>query len=93
MEEALHRFHTFKDVFLLGQPTNKAKPKANSLSTELIMERNVDNETNAESWTPSKTWQKMNASQNYICHKVDDSKEFNVDFDFLKIHLMSQWVE
>jgi hypothetical protein len=35
MEAILRRFHTFKDVFLLGQAGNKAKAKANSLRTEL----------------------------------------------------------
>ena len=31
MEDALHRFHTFKDVFLLGRAGKKAKCKANAL--------------------------------------------------------------
>jgi len=27
------------------------------------------------------------------CHKIDDSKELDADFNFPKIHLMSHWVE
>jgi hypothetical protein len=42
MEEALHRFHTFKDVFLLGRAGKKAKAKANALRTELVKKRKVD---------------------------------------------------
>jgi len=36
MEDALHGFHTFKGVFLLGQAGKKAKAKANALRTELV---------------------------------------------------------
>jgi hypothetical protein len=36
MEDALHRFHNFKDVFLLGQAGKKAKAKANTLRTEIV---------------------------------------------------------
>jgi hypothetical protein len=36
MEDALCRFHTFKDVFLLGQAGKKVKAKANTLRTELV---------------------------------------------------------
>jgi len=36
MEDALHRFHTFKDVLSLGRAINKAKTKANALRTELV---------------------------------------------------------
>ena len=34
MEDALHRVHTFKDVFLLGRAGKKAKAKANAQRTE-----------------------------------------------------------
>jgi hypothetical protein len=44
MEDALHRFHTLKDVFLLGRAGPKAKPKANALRTELVKKRKVDEE-------------------------------------------------
>jgi hypothetical protein len=36
MEDALHSFHTFQDVFLLGRAGKKAKAKANALRTELV---------------------------------------------------------
>jgi hypothetical protein len=35
-EDALRRFHTFKDVFLLGRAGKKANAKANTLGTELV---------------------------------------------------------
>jgi hypothetical protein len=31
MEDALRRFHTINDVFLLGRASKKAKAKANAL--------------------------------------------------------------
>jgi hypothetical protein len=37
MEDALHCFHTFKDVFLLGRAGKKAKAKSNALRLELVM--------------------------------------------------------
>jgi hypothetical protein len=46
-EDALHRFHTFNDVFLLGRGGKKTKAKANALRTELMKKRKVDEETNA----------------------------------------------
>jgi len=49
MEDALHRFHTFKDVFLLGGAGKQGKAKANALTTELVKKRKVDEEPNAES--------------------------------------------
>jgi hypothetical protein len=42
MEDALHCFHTFKDVFLFGQAGKEAKAKANALRTELVKKRKVD---------------------------------------------------
>ena len=53
MEDALHRFHTFKDVFLLGPASKKAKAKANALKMQLVKKQKVDEETYAETWTPS----------------------------------------
>jgi hypothetical protein len=75
MEDALHHFHTFKDVFLLGRASKKAKAKANALRTELVNKRKVDEETNAETWTPSMKRLEMNAWWDYINHKIDVSKE------------------
>jgi hypothetical protein len=48
MEDALRRFQTFKDVFLLGRASKKAKAQANTLRMELVKKRVVDKETNAE---------------------------------------------
>jgi len=93
MEDALCRFHTFKDVFLLGRAGKKAKAKANALRTELVKKQKVDKETNPETWTPSKMRQEMNAWRDYISHKIDVSKEIDADFNFPKIYLMSHWVE
>jgi hypothetical protein len=92
-EEALHRFHIFKDVFLLRRVGKKAKAKATALGTELVKKRKVDKETHAETWTTSKMRREMNAWQDYISHEIFVSKEFDTDFNFPKIHLMSHWVE
>jgi hypothetical protein len=48
MEDALCHFHTFKDVFLLGQASKKAKAKATALRMELMKRQKVDEETHAE---------------------------------------------
>jgi hypothetical protein len=93
MEDALHRFHSFKDVFLLGRGGKKANAKANALRTELVKKRQVDEETNAETGTPSKKQREMNAWRDYISHKIDVSKELDADFNFPKSHLISHWVE
>jgi len=93
MEDALHRFHTFNNVFLLRRAGKKVKAKANTLRTELVKKRKVDEETNAETWTPPKKRRKMNAWRDYISHEIDVSKELDADFNFPKIHLMSHWVE
>jgi len=61
MEDALCRFHTLNNVSLLGRAGKTAKAKANSLRTELVKKRKVDEETNAETWTPSKMRREMNA--------------------------------
>jgi len=93
MEDALHRFHTMNDVFLLGQASKKANAKANALRTELVKKWKVDEETNAGTWMPSKKWREMNAWQDYISQEINVSKELYADFNFPKIHLMSHWVE
>jgi hypothetical protein len=89
----LHRFHTFKDVFLLGRASKKAKAKANAQRMELPMKRKVDEETNAETWTPSKKWREINPWRDYITHEIDVSKELDADINFPKIHFVSHWVE
>jgi hypothetical protein len=93
MEDALHHFHTFRDVFLLGRAGKKTKAKANALRTELVKKRKVDEESYAATWMQSKKRRKMNAWQDYISHEIDISKELDADFNFLKIHLMSHWAK
>jgi hypothetical protein len=93
MEDVLRRFHTFKDVFLLGRAGRKANAKANTLRTDLVKKRKVDEETNAETWKPSKKQRKMNVWQDYISLKMDVSEELDADFNFRKIHVLSHWVE
>jgi polyhydroxyalkanoate synthesis regulator phasin len=93
MEDALHRFHTFIDIFLLVWAGKMAKAKANALSTELLKKRKVDKKTNAGTWTPSKMQRKMNAWHDYISHELDVCKELDADCDVPKIHLMSHWVQ
>jgi len=93
MEDSLHCVHTFNDVFLLGWAGEKAKAKANALRTELVMKWKLDKETYTETWTTSKTWWELNASQDHISFDIDVLKELDADFHFPKIHLMSHWVE
>jgi len=93
MEHALCRFHTLKDVFLLGRAGKRAKAKASALRTELVKKRKVDQDTNAETWMPSRMRRKMNAWREYISHETNVSKELYADFNFPKIHSMSHWVE
>jgi hypothetical protein len=93
MEDALHRFHTVKDVFLLGLACKKANPKANALITELVKKRKVDEETNAETWTRSKKWHEMNAWRDYISHEMKISKELDADCNFPKLQMKSPWAE
>ena len=89
MEDALHRFHTFKDAFLLGRASKKAKTKAAALRTKLVKKPKVDEETNADTLMPSKMRREMNAWRDYISNKIYVSKELDADFNFPKIHLMS----
>jgi hypothetical protein len=56
LENALCRFHTFKDVFFLGRAGKEGKAKANAPRTELVKKRKVDDEINADTSTPSKRW-------------------------------------
>jgi hypothetical protein len=90
LEDALHHVHTFKDVLLLRRASDNAKAKPTALTTELVKKRKVDEETNAETWTPSKKWCEMNRGQQYISHKIDDSKELDAEFNIPKIHWMSR---
>jgi len=92
-KDALCRFHTFKDVFLLGQACKMVKGKANLMRAELVKKRKVDEETNTGTWSPTKKWREMNAWQDYISHEIDDSQELEADFTLPKMHLMSHLLE
>jgi hypothetical protein len=93
MEDAWHGFHTFKDVFILGRAGKKAKAKANALRKELMKKRKVDEEKNANTWTPSKKQRKINAWRDFISHKIEVAQELDADFNFRNIYLMSHWVK
>jgi len=81
MEDTLHRFHTFKDFYLLGRAGKKAKAKGNALRTKVVKKRKVDNKTNDEPWTPSKKRREMNAWQDSLSDKRDVSKELDTNFN------------
>ena len=89
MEDAFHRFHTLKNVFLLGRAGKKAKAIAQALRTEPVKKWMVDKETNDATWTPSNKRCEMNASWDHISHEIDVSNELDAHFNFPKIHLMS----
>jgi len=93
MEDALHRFHTLKDVFLLGRAGKKAKAKANALRMELLKKGKAGEETNALTWTPSMKQHEINPWREYISHEIDVSKELDADFNYPKIHLISHRAE
>jgi len=42
---------------------------------------------------PSKKRDEMNAWRDYISHRIDDYKEWDAQFNSLRIHVMSDWVE
>jgi hypothetical protein len=58
-----------------------------------MKKRKVDQETNAETWTPSRKRCEMNAWPDYISHQIDISKELEANFNFPQIHLMSHGAE
>jgi hypothetical protein len=53
LEDALGSFDTFKDIYLLRRAGKMAKAKGNALRTEWVKKRNVDEERNADTGTPS----------------------------------------
>jgi hypothetical protein len=93
LEDALHRVHPFRDVFLLGRARQMGKATANALRMELVKKRQLDKETTAETWTPSKKWCEMNTWHDFISHEIDVSKELDADFIFGKINLITYWVK
>ena len=80
-EDALCLFHTFKDIFVLRLASKWVQAKANPLRTQHLKKWKVDMETNAETWTPSKKWCKMNSWQDHISHEIQVSKELDADFN------------
>jgi len=74
MEDALHRFDTYKDSFLLGRAGKNAKAKPNALRTELVRKRKFDQETIPETGIGSKKRREMNAWRDYISHMINTSK-------------------
>jgi hypothetical protein len=84
-------FSHLQRCFLTQASRQKAKAKATALKTELVKKRKVDKETNAEPRTLSNKRHKINASRDFISHDIYIYKELDVDFNFLKIHMMSHW--
>jgi len=93
MADAIRCLHTIEDVFFLGRAGEQGKTKANALSTEHLMMRKVEKETNAETRTPSNQRREVNACQYYISHETDVSKESDAYLNITMIPLLSYWVE
>jgi len=93
MEGTFGHVPTLKDVFLLGRAGNKVKAKANTLRMERLQKRQVNEETNDESWSPFMQPGKMNASQDFNSQEITVCKELDADFNFPTIHSLSHWVE
>jgi len=93
IEDALRRFHTYKNVILLGRAGQEAKPKPNAMRTELVKKWKVDEEINAQTWMPSKKRHKVKTWRDYIIHGIDVWKVRDADFNIPRIHLMSHWVK
>jgi len=89
LEDAMGRFYTFKDVFLLRLVGKIVQAEANALRLILMKKWKIDEETNAETWTLSKRPHELNAWRDYISDELDVSKEFDADYNFPKIHVMS----
>jgi len=93
MEDALHRFHTFKHGFLHGQAGKMAKAKPIARRTELFKKGKVHEKRNAETCTPSKKRHEINTWRDYISHEIEGSSELDANFKSPKMHLMIHWVE
>jgi len=93
IEDASRRFHTFKNIILLGRAGKEAKPKPNAMRTELVKMWNVDEEINAQTWRPSKTRHQVKTWRDSIIHEIDVRKVLQADFNVSRIHLMSHWVK
>jgi hypothetical protein len=88
LEDALHRFHTIKDIVLLGRACKSPTAEANTQRKQLLKKRKVDEETNGDTSMPSQEWHERNAWRDNISHKIDVSKELDTNFTFLKIQMM-----
>jgi len=93
MQDAMCRFHTLKDVLIVGRASKEAKPEPNALRTELMKKRKVDDETNAETQNLYKQPGEMNTWREYIRMEINVSKESDANLNFPKSQLMSPWVE
>jgi len=93
MQDVLHWALALKDVFVFGLAGKMVKAKDNPLGTELLKKKKVDEETNAETWTPSKKWHKMNTWQDYMNQQTDVPKELDADFKYPKIYLITHSVK
>jgi hypothetical protein len=54
-----------------------------------VKKRTGDEETNAETWTQSKTRREMNTWRDFLSHQIDVSPESDANFNFPKIYLKS----
>ena len=93
MEDALRRFRTFKDGFLLQFADKNANAKPTTLWRELVQKGNVGMETNAETRTLSKMLHERKDWWDYISHKIYVCKKLDANSNFPNIHLMSHWAE
>jgi len=92
MEDAVRRFYTLNNIFLLRWAGKKVKAKANALRMELVTKWNVDEETTADTRMLSKKWCEINPWPDHISHKIDVSQQLGADFNIPKIYLMSDQV-
>jgi len=87
----MSHFHTLKDDFVHGWPGKNGTANANALGMKLMKKWKLDKKMNAETWMLLKKQRKMNPRQNYISLQKDVSNKMDANFNFLKIHLMSNW--
>jgi len=93
VEDVLRHLQTCNDDFWLLRASKNRSAKVNLLRMRLVKMWNIDEEINAETWMPAKKWPEINACGVYISHEIDFSKEWDTEFNFLEIYLISHWVE
>jgi hypothetical protein len=59
---------------------------------EMVRKRDVDVETNTETWTTFKKQHEMNAWQAYIRQMICVFQELDANFNCMKIQWMTDWV-